>query len=218
MMMTDHEIRAALDARQIILDPPDLSRIEPASYDARVGTWAFSSSSKEKINLSEKGVIVIEAGEFAVLETRERVELDDRTAGQLGLRSEYAQRGLLMLSGPQIDPTFCGILTVRVVNLAPKPIALPYEAPFLTIQFFRLSSPVSKRYCGFRQGQGGIGARDIQELVETEGLTLGQVMKTLSALAKDVAELRGSVNRLSWMLPVIVAIGMAVIGTVVALK
>src|SRR5271157_1687475 len=112
MMMTDHEIRAALDARQIVLDPPDLSRIEPASYDARVGTWAFSSSSKEKINLSEKGVIVIEAGEFAVLETRERVELDDRTAGQLGLRSEYAQRGLLMLSGPQIDPTFCGILTV----------------------------------------------------------------------------------------------------------
>ena len=117
-----------------------------------------------------------------------------------------------MLSGPQIDPTFCGILTVRVINLAPKPIALPYEAPFLTIQFFRLSSPVSKRYCGTRQGQGGISSKDIQELVETEGLTLGQVMKTLGALARDVSELKGSISRLAWSIPLIVGVGMAVIG------
>jgi deoxycytidine triphosphate deaminase len=141
-MMSEEDIRGALAAKQIILDPVDLARIEPASYDARVGNWAFSSSSKEKLNLTEKGVLVIEPGEFAVLETRERVELDNQTTGQLGLRSEFAQRGLLMLSGPQIDPTFCGVLTVRVVNLAPKRIALPYESPFLTIQFFRLSNPV----------------------------------------------------------------------------
>lgn len=217
-MMNDQEIRQAIEKREIILDPFDPARVEPASYDARVGTWAFASSSKEKLNLSEKGVLVIDPGEFAVLETRERVELDARTAGQLGLRSEYAQRGLLMLSGPQIDPTFCGILTVRVINLAPKPIALPYEAPFLTLQFFRLSGPVATRYAGKRQGQGGISAQDIQELIETEGLTLGQVMKTLRALAMDVSELRGSVNRLSWMLPAIVAIGMAVIGTVAVLR
>jgi len=217
-MMSDKEIRSALAARQIVLDPVDMARIEPASYDARVGNWAFSSSSKEKLNLSERGVLVVEPGEFAVLETRERVELDDQTAGQLGLRSEFAQRGLLMLSGPQIDPTFGGILTVRVVNLAPKRIALPYESPFLTIQFFRLSHPVGHRYKGKRQGQEGISAQDIQELVETEGLTLGQVMKTLSALAMDVAGIKGSVNRLSWLVPLIVALGMAVIGIVVTFK
>lgn len=218
MMMSDEEIRSAVQAGEIGLRPFDPDKVEPASYDARVGRWAFSSSSREKVNLGEKGVLVIEPGEFAVLETRETVELNEKTAGQLGLRSEYAQRGLLMLSGPQIDPTFNGILTVRVINLAPKPIALPFEAPFLTIQFFRLSNPVQKRYAGKRQGQGGISTQDIQELVETEGLTLGQVMKTLSALAKDVSELRGSVGRLSWILPLIVAIGMSVIGIVVAVK
>ena len=130
-----------------------------------------------------------------------------------------------MLSGPQIDPGFSGVLVVRMVNLATKPIALPYEDPFLTIQFFRLSSPVQTPYAGPSQGQSGISARDIQDLVETEGLTLGQVMKTLSALAKnvselakDVSELRVSVNRLSWLVPLIVTVGMVVIGTVVALK
>lgn len=218
MMMSDDEILAAVEAGEIVLDPLDPTKVEPASYDARVGTWAFSSTAREKVNLGEKGVMVIEPGEFAVLETRERVELSARFAGQLGLRSEYAQRGLLMLSGPQIDPTFAGILTVRVINLAPRPIAMPYEAPFLTIQFFRLANPVSKRYTGKRQGQGGISSQDIQELVETEGLTLGQVMKTLGALAKDVSELRGSVNRLSWLVPLIVAVGMGAVAAVVALK
>lgn len=216
--MTDTEIRAALTNREIILDPPDLERIEPASYDVRVGNWAFASSSKERINLREKGLLIIEPGEFAVLESRERVELNNKTAAQLGLRSEYARRGLLMLSGPQIDPGFIGILVVRVVNLAPKPLALPYEAPFLTLQFFRLVHDVEKPYSGPQQGQGGISAKDIQELVDTEGLTLGQVMKTLSALAKDVAELRGSVSKLTWWIPVIILFGIAVIGAIVALK
>ncbi|MGD1158048.1 MAG: hypothetical protein ABSA41_19785 [Terriglobia bacterium] len=218
MMMSDEQIRAAVENREIILDPFDPARVEPASYDIRVGTWAFSSSSKEKVNLSQKGVLIIEPGEFAVLESRERVELDTRTAAQLGLPSEYASRGLLMLSGPQIDPGFVGVLVVRMINLAPKPIALPYEAPFLTVQFFRLSNPVTQPYSGPQQGQSGISARDIQELVETEGLTLGQVMKTLSALAKDVAELRGSVGRLSWLLPLIVVVGITVIAIVVSIK
>lgn len=217
-MMTDEQIRAAVEAREIILDPFDSARVEPASYDIRVGNRAFASSSKEIVVLSEKGVLIIEPGEFAVLESRERVELDRSTAAQLGLRSEYARQGLLMLSGPQIDPGFKGILVVRVVNLAPKRVALPHEAPFLTVQFFRLSTPSSKAYSGPQQHQTGISAKDIQELTETEGLTLGQVTKTLSALARDVAELKGSVGRLTWLVPLIVGFGMAVVGVLVAMK
>lgn len=217
-MLADTEIRSAISNREIVLDPFSPDRLEPASYDARIGEWAFSSSLREKIRLSEKGILVIEPGEFAVVETRERITLSNRIAGQLGLRSEYAQQGLLMLSGPQIDPTFEGILKVRLVNLAPKKIALTYEAPFLTIQFFRLASPVSRSYAGQYQKQEGISGADIQSLVEMEGMTLGQVMKTLSALAKDVSKLEGSVSRLSWWMPLIVIFGMTVIGIVVALK
>jgi hypothetical protein len=123
-----------------------------------------------------------------------------------------------MLSGPQVDPGFDGVLIVRVINLSPDPVVLVHEAPFVTMQLFRLQQAVSQPYSGPYQGQDGIGARDIQELTQTEGLTLGQVIKTLSALANDVAELRGSVARLSWLVPLIVAIGMAGVGVIVALK
>ncbi len=217
-MMTDEQIHAAVQNREIILDPFDPNQVEPASYDIRVGNWAFTSSSKEKLNLSEKGVVIVEPGEFAVVESRERVELDRRTAAQLGLRSEFARRGLLVLSGPQIDPGFKGVLVVRLINLAPKRIALGYETPFLTAQFFRLSTPVAKPYSGPQQGQPGITGKDIQELTETESLTLGQVIKTLSTLARDVAKLEGSVSKLVWSMPVIVGLGLTIIGIIVVLK
>jgi len=191
----------------------------------RIGNAAFVSSTKEKIDVAQKGFIVIEPGDFAVVETLERVEPGQQTAAMIGLRSEYARQGLLMLSGPQIDPGFRGVLVIRVVNLAPKRVALPYEAPFLTAQFFRLAEPLKKSYEGVRQDQTGISARDIQELTQTEGLTLGEMMKTLTSLAGDVSDLRvsvskltGSVGRLAWAIPVIVILGITIIAILVGLK
>lgn len=200
------------------LAPFEENSLQPASYDLRVGDSAFASTTKHKIDLKQRGVVVIEPGEFIVVETLETVGLDRQTAGQLGLRSEYARKGLLMLSGPQIDPGFRGVLVVRLVNLAPTTVALPHKSPFLTAQFFRLAEPSAKPYEGPRQDQTGITDRDIQELTQTEALTLGGVVKTLGALAADVRELKGSIGRLSWSIPVLVAFGIAVIAVIVAIK
>lgn len=95
---------------------------------------------------------------------------------------------------------------------------MAYESPFLTAQFFHLSAPVAEPYSGSRQGQAGITPTDIQELSETEGQTLGEMVKGLSALARDVSELKGSVGRLTWLLPVIILFGIAVIAVIVAIK
>lgn len=217
-MLADREIRRAIEAGELGIEPFAESSLQPASYDFRIGRQAFVSSTREKVDVSQTGLIVIEPGDFAVVESIERVELGQQTAAMLGLRSEYARQGLLLLSGPQIDPGFRGVLVMRVVNLAPKRIALPYEAPFLTAQFFRLAEPVAKRYEGARQDQTGINARDIQELTQTEGLTLGEMLKTLSSLALDVSELRGSVSKLAWFLPGIVIFGITVIAIIVAIK
>lgn len=217
-MLADQEIRREIGAGELIIAPFEESSLQPASYDFRIGRAAFVSSAKEKIDVSQKGLIVIEPGDFAVLETLERVEVGRQIAAMLGLRSEYARQGLLMLSGPQIDPGFRGVLVIRVINLAPKPVAFPYEAAFLTAQFFRLAEPVTRPYQGTRQDQTGISPRDIQELTQTEGLTLGEMMKTLSSLAQDVSELRGSMSRLAWAIPLIVVFGITVIGIIVSIN
>src|SRR5260370_18870101 len=150
-MLTDSEIQRRVDDGTLRLAPFEGNSLQPASYDLRVGDSAFASTTKQKIDLKQRGVVVIEPGEFIVVETLETVGLDRQTAGQLGLRSEYARKGLLMLSGPHIDPGFRGVLVVRLLNLSPHTAASPHNSPFLTAQFFRLAEPTAKPYEGPRQ-------------------------------------------------------------------
>lgn len=225
MMLTDTEIREAIAAGDLDITPFDDGFLQPASYDFRVGNQAFLSGTDEIADVANKGLVIIEPGEFAVLTTQERVSCGPQVAAQLGLDSKYARQGLVLLSGPQIDPGFRGVLIVRVTNLAPRRITLAHEAPFLTVQFFRLSRPVAKPYAGTRQGQTGLGPGDIEELTHPDSPTLGGMVKSLSALASDVGELNtsvarleGSMSRLSWVIPLLVAFGIGVTAIIIAFK
>lgn len=107
---------------------------------------------------------------------------------------------------------------VRVINLAPRRVTLAYEAPFLTAQFFRLGQPVTTPYSGSRQGQLGLASSDIEAMANPESPTLGGMVKSLASLATDVSELKGSVKAMAWAIPIIVSLGMTIIGIIVAIK
>jgi dCTP deaminase len=220
-LLGDDAIRAAVRDGLLELDPFEDDSVQPASYDLRVGAKAFISGDDEKTDVANKGLVIIDPGEFAVIETRERVRCGPQVAGQIGLSSTYARMGLTLLSGPQIDPGFDGILVVRVTNLSPKRVTLPYESPFLTAQFFKLARPVAKPYTGRRQGQTGIQPKDIQELSAADSPTIGGMVKSLASVAKDVAALSGTVTALAtqmkivlWLVPVL----LGGIGIIVAVK
>lgn len=205
-MLTDSQIREAIAEGLLEIDPLHEPSLEPASYDLRVGAEAFVSGSDAKIDVANRGLVLIDPGEFAVVATRERIRCGPQIAGQIGLSSQYARQGLVLLSGPQIDPGFDGVLVVRLTNLAPQRITLAFEASFLTVQFFKLGSPVRQPYAGSRQGQTGLGARDVEELSNPDSPTLGGMVSSLTNLARDVSELKttvttlsGSVKNLTWV-------------------
>jgi dCTP deaminase len=216
-MLSDEDLRMAVADGLLIIDPLVEESLQPASYDFRVGDEAFVSSADSVLDVANRGLVVIDPGEFAVIATRERVRCGPQIAGQLGLSSQYARQGLVLLSGPQIDPGFDGVLVVRVTNLAPRRVTLAYETPFLTAQFFRLNRPVRNPYSGSRQGQKGLSPRDIEEMKDPDSPTIGGMVKSLAALAADVNELKGSVKWMAWAIPIIVSIGITVIGIIVAL-
>lgn len=93
------------------------------------------------------------------------------------------------------------------------------------MQFFKLNRPVEKPYAGYRQGQTGLGAADVEELTHPDSPTLGGMVKALTALAGDVgdlttsvARLEGSMSRLSWVIPGLVAFGIGVTALIIAFK
>lgn len=218
MLMTDGAIRKAVENGELAIKNFEERSLQPASYDMRLGEETITSSRREKYNPAEKGLLTIAPGDFALVTTHERVSLSTKIAGHIGLRSLYAKKGIVMLSGPQIDPGFKGVLVVGLSNLSPRDVVIPYKAPFCTVEFFELEEPATKAYTGEYQDQTEISPSDIQNLVEAQGMTFGQVITALQQLSQDVKSLSDSVKTLKWMFPVLLGFGITVIAIIVALK
>jgi hypothetical protein len=89
------------------------------------------------------------------------------------------------------------------------------------VSFFRLARAVEHPYSGSRQGQTGLGPRDLADLSSPDSPTLGGMVKSLTSLARDVSELKGSVNTMTWAVGIAVgfmAIAITVVGIIAALR
>lgn len=215
MLMTDHAIRRAMESGEIVLNNFDERSLQPASYDMRLGEEAITSSHREKTYPARSGLLTIAPGDFALAATHEYVELPATVAGHIGLRSAYAKKGIVLLSGPQIDPGFKGVLVVGLSNLSPRDVVIPYKSSFCTVEFFRLEEAAGL-YDGEYQSQTGISPRDLQNMVEAQGMTFGQVISSLQELSQNVKSLSDSVAFLKWAFPALLALGIAIISAIVA--
>lgn len=213
MILTAQQIRQAVQEGRIGIEPFDERQLEPATYDLRVGPQGVTTSKKELVDLRSAGYLAIAPGDFAIVTVHERLEMGDRHVGRFGLRSKYARKGLLATTGPQIDPGYCGRLTVGLTNLTPKTISLPYKDDLLSVEYHELTEPTERPYQGPFQGRDELRAEDIELVTESTGMAYSEVLTTLSSLSKNVAKLSGTMNFMKWWLP----IGLGIIALMVAL-
>ena len=68
MILTDSQIKSALEAGDIEIAPPgesfDPAQIQPASIDLRVGAEGATTKHKQRVSIEEKGLIILEPGDF----------------------------------------------------------------------------------------------------------------------------------------------------------
>ena len=214
-LLTDNEIRDALASEQIEIDPIDEANLQPASYDLLLGDRAILTRSVEleklrervqedptpEIDVAQEGAVSVSAGAFALVVTRERVRLSASYAGHLGLRSYFARKGLLLLSGLQVDPGFDGHLVLGLANLSPRSIYIPYEEAIATLEVHRLNRPVSSEYSGAyagRQLKSVIPRADADYLRTIERMSVSELTNALVRLSDNVATLSRDM-RLFWI-------------------
>ncbi|MFC1990416.1 dCTP deaminase [Chloroflexota bacterium] len=217
--MTNGMINRAISEGEITIENYNKECLQPASYDMRLGEEAITSSGRKKINPSDHGLLIIPAGDFVLVTTHEKVIFSNKVAAHIGLRSHYSKKGLALLSGPQVDPGFKGVLVIGLSNLSPRDITIAYKEKLLTAEFYALTEPASHPYAGEYQDQNGISSQDLENLVEAQGMTFGQVIRLLGELSLNVKSLSESITFLKWMIPAmlaILAIGLTVIGIIVA--
>lgn len=225
MILTDRQIRDACQKGDIVIEPFDDAQVQPASYDLRVGGQGATTSAKKRVDIKEDGYLLLEPGDFGVVTVFERLELSAQHVARFGLRSRYARKGLIATTGPQIDPGYRGRLIVGITNLTPRPVSLPYKDDFLSAEFHQLEEPAEKPYEGPYQDKTDLGPEEIEFITESEGMALSEVLTTLRSLsqnvgvlATDVTTLTSEVRAFKWAVPIIVGIGMAIVGVIVAIK
>lgn len=194
MILTDKEIQEVIEKGIIKIDPFDPECLEPASYDFRVGAEGITTQGREKLNLAEKGLMLLEPGDFGVVSSLESIQMPNNYAARLGIRSYYSRQGLFAATGPQIDPGFKGRLFITVINLSPNPITLPYKEKLLTIEFHKLNQDVTKPYAGEFQSKLNMSDREIRVIIERKGLSFAEMIQAINAMNKSINQLTADVK------------------------
>ncbi len=218
MILTDCQIREAVESGDIGIEPFEEKLLQPASYDFRVGRQGATTSKKVITDIEKEGYLLLEPGDFAVVTVFERVKISPQHVARFGLRSKYARKGIIATTGTQIDPGFEGRLILGLTNLTPKQVILTFKEELVTLEFHRLEEPVEKPYSGPYQGIDELRPEDIAMIVQGEGMALSEVLTVLSTLNVAVATLSGEMKTLKWTLPITIGVGLAIVGIIVSLN
>lgn len=224
MILTYDQIKQANADGDITIEPFEESQIQAASYDLRIGDQGATTSSHGVVDIKKKGFLVLKPGDFGVIICLEKIRLGAQYAARFGLRSKFARKGLIATTGPQIDPGYEGRLILGITNLTPNPVSLSYGDDIVTVEFHKLAEPTSHPYVGPYQGRERLGPDEIDFITETEGMALSEVLTTLRTLTADVSSLNTSVGSVAsqvkmftWIVSLVVTIGIAVIGLLLAI-
>lgn len=161
-VLSDRDIRAALQAGRVRLDPYDPACLQPSSVDLhldrefrvfRNNRYPYIDPRQAQPDLTEVVAIedeepfILHPSEFVLGQTLEWVELPDDLVARLEGKSSLGRLGLLIHStAGYVDPGWKGNLTLELSNVANLPIALYFGMRIGQISFFAMSSAVERPY------------------------------------------------------------------------
>lgn len=214
-LLTDVEIKEAMKKGEVSIEPFDEKCLQPASYDVRLGKRGIITKTMsleelkgkiqkeevKEINIEKEESITIPGGAFALVTSLESIKLATNLAAHIGMRSYYTRKGLVILSGLQIDPGWAGILVLGLGNLSPRSLTLDYQDEICTIEIHRLNREAEKQYIGTymaEQREGRIPSSDKDYLRTIETMSVSDLTKALIDLSRNVSSL-GSWVRGFWI-------------------
>ena len=162
MLLSDRDLKAALAAGRMGLDPYDENMVQPSSVDVRLDRYfrvfanhrythidpaVAQDDLTELLEPEAEEPFILHPGEFVLGSTYELVTLPDDIAARLEGKSSLGRLGLLTHSTAGfVDPGFSGHVTLELSNVATLPIKLWPGMKIGQICVLPLSSPAEKPY------------------------------------------------------------------------
>ena len=161
-VLSDRDIRAALEAGAIVIRPYDPKDLQPSSVDLHldrrfrvfrnnrypyIDVRAPQPDLTEMVSVVDDEPFILHPGEFVLGQTLEWTELPNDLVARLEGKSSLGRLGLLIHStAGYVDPGWKGNLTLELSNVANLPIALYYGMKIGQISYFKMSSEVDRPY------------------------------------------------------------------------
>ena len=162
MILSDRDIKKALQNGQITVDPLFPNCIQPASVDLHLGAdfLIFRTDQHtaidpklpledmmERVSITEDRQFILHPGQFALGMTYEIVGVADDMVGRLEGKSSLGRIGLIIhATAGYLDPGNKLKMTLELHNISNLPIKLYYKMPIAQLSFTPLSSKAENPY------------------------------------------------------------------------
>ena len=167
------------------------------AFDLRLGNQYYVSGDDIPKELTEGEYLKINPGQFALLTTYEIFHMPYDLVAFISMRFKVKSKGLVNVSGFQVDPGYNGLFIFSVYNAGPKEVRLRYKEEIFTILFSKTSRPVTKQKKGYSDiplifwdalaGKKKISLIDLNERVEKLEMKIRLILSTMIPIAAAIA-------------------------------
>lgn len=149
-MLSSPHIAYCVDKYQIIKNY-DESCLDSASYQMRVGgsvlTWdrgtkiEFELGEYEDKNKNIRKSVELKPNSLTFLTTIEEFRLTKDIVARFNLKSKWVHQGLLLGTGPIVDPQLHARLLIPVHNFSSQTVTMNYNQKFISVEFTKTLDP-----------------------------------------------------------------------------
>lgn len=126
-----------------LIEDHDFESIKAASYALRLGAIYYQDGKFGKLKGGE--TLILKSNSLTFVSMLERVNLPLYMIGRFNLKIDLIYQGILLGTGPQVDPGFRGNLSCPLHNISNNHVELKYGERFATIDFIKTSRFPSER-------------------------------------------------------------------------
>lgn len=188
-----------------LFDPYDPENIDYSGYKLSVGSEVFvtgisTKKSKSSYLLDENETIRIPPGQFALIQTEEKVTMPKDAMGFISMSSRKKLSGLINVSGFHVDPGYKGKLVFSAFNAGPNDIFIDRKERIFSIWIAELSGTHTKSY-----PLGNVN--DSIDSNRVSVLNISDENKSLPYVAEQVAKLKSG-QKTVWGISIPFGIGL----------
>ena len=144
------------------------SRLKKASYEGRIGKCAYLYNKQGRLESLEFGEeLTVEANSIVFVECDLDFRIPDNIALRFNLQIRHVHRGLLLGTGPLVDPGYWGKLCIPLHNLTDEDYSIQVDDGLIWIEFTKTTAGQQSTSDGGRPPlDKRDGYWDIREFVE----------------------------------------------------